>query len=231
MRESLIIREPREALEKKAAGILAESIRQTISEKNQAVVAVPGGRSVGAILEKLENEAIDWNRVHVFMVDERLVEAGHPESNFTLVASCLASFVPNSSLHPFPLGTADHETACDAYSRELKSHGGRFDAVLLSAGEDGHIASLFPEHHTIHSDAPMFLTTDSAPKPPPARMSASRRLIGSSRCGILLFFGEVKEHALGLFLDDSVAIPRCPAKVIDTLPDAYVLTDLNRKTP
>jgi 6-phosphogluconolactonase len=231
MHDSLIIREPREALEKKAAEILAKAIRQSISKKNQAVLAVPGGRSVGAVMKRLETELIDWSRVHVFMVDERLVATGHPESNFELAKSCLAPFVPELNLHPFPLSLADHEAACDAYSSELTSYGGRFDAVLLSAGEDGHIASLFPFHQTIQSDAPMFLTTNSAPKPPPGRMSASRRLIGSSRLGIVLFFGEGKKDALNLFLDESISMVQCPAKIIDRLPVAYVLTDLYRKTP
>lgn len=226
-----VLTDQREVLERKAAEILAEAIKRSVSEKNQAVIAVPGGRSVGAVLERLVREAIDWTRVHIFMVDERLVEPGHPASNFELVRSCLAPWVPEPSLHPFPLGRADHDAAGDAYSRELKSHGGRFDAVLLSAGEDGHVASLFPEHHTIFSDAPLFLTTDSAPKPPPGRMSASSRLIGSSRDGVVLFFGTEKEDALRLFLDESVTVAQCPAKIINTLPRAHVLTDLNRKTP
>ncbi len=228
MRDSLLIRDRRNILEKKAAETLADAVRQSLSAKNRAVVAVPGGRSVGAVLMNLENEVIDWSRVHVFMIDERLVAAGDPESNFELVASALRSFVPGSNLHPFPLHMVDHEAACSAYSRELKSYGGRFDAALLSAGEDGHIASLFPDHETIYSDAPMFLTTHSAPKPPPGRMSASSSLIGSSRLGVLLFFGEQKKAALTMFLDESIPASRCPAKIIDTLPRSYVLTDLNR---
>ncbi len=225
---SLIIEDRRETLEKKAAEILTEAIRQIIAERNRAVVAVPGGRSVGAVLEKLVDEQLDWSRIHIFMVDERLVEAGHPESNFELVKSCLGSFVPQKNLHPFPLETTDHEAARTSYNHELASCGGRFDAVLLSSGEDGHIASLFPEHETILSDEPMFLLTDSAPKPPPGRMSASQRLISMSHTGIVLFFGTEKKDALHSFMDVSIPVSGCPAKIIDSLPHSYVLTDQPR---
>lgn len=215
----------RESLEKKAAEILAEALRQSMAERNQAVLAVPGGRSVGAVLDKLVDKQLDWSRIHVFMVDERLVEAGHPESNFELVRSCLGLSVPQKNLHPFPLSMGDHEAARNTYNLELKRYGGRFDAVLLSSGEDGHIASLFPEHETILSDEPLFLLTDSAPKPPPGRMSASKRLIGASHAGIVLFFGTDKKDALHSFLDESIPVSRCPAKIINSLPHSNVLTD------
>lgn len=225
MSDSIIIRDQRDRLEKKAAETLAGAVRRSISERNRAVVAVPGGRSVGAVLEKLASEPIDWSLVHFFMVDERLVEAGHPESNFELVRTCLEPFVPRKNLHPFPLAHADHDTARLTYNQELERHGGRFDVVLLSSGEDGHIASLFPRHETILSEEPMFLLTDSAPKPPPARMSASKRLIALSQTGIILFFGKDKKDALRMFVDESISMSRCPAKIINNLSHSHVLTD------
>jgi len=228
MRESMMIEDRRAILEKKAAEILAEALRQSMAERNQAVLAVPGGRSVGAVLDNLVDEQLDWSRIHVFMVDERLLEAGHPESNFELVRSCLGLSVPQQNLHPFPLTMVDREAARTTYNLELKRYSGGFDAVLLSSGEDGHIASLFPEHETIHSDETMFLLTDSAPKPPPGRMSASKRLISMSHTGVVLFFGTDKKDALRSFLDESISVSGCPAKIIDSLPHSYVLTDQSR---
>jgi len=227
MSDSRIIKDQRNRLEKKAVEILTGAVRRSISERNRAVVGVPGGRSVGAVLEKLElgSESIDWSLVHFFMVDERLVEAGHPESNFELVRACLEPFVPGKSLHPFPHAHTDHEAARLTYNQELEHHGGRFDVVLLSSGEDGHIASLFPAHETFLSEEPMFLLTDSAPKPPPARMSASKRLISMSHTGIILFFGNDKKDALRMFLDESIPMSRCPAKIINNLSHSLVLTD------
>jgi 6-phosphogluconolactonase len=225
MNDHTLITDKQEVLEKKGAGLLAAMIRTSLSETNRAIVGVPGGRSVGGVLRRLEQERLDWSRVQFFMVDERLVPISHPESNFGLVASALEPFVARHNLHPYRHNPGDQMAPLTAYGRQLHGFGGRFDAVLLSGGEDGHIASLFPEHATIYSDEALFLLTDSAPKPPPGRMSASKKLIGSSRAGVLLFFGSAKLNALRSFLDETVPLDRCPAKIVNNLPLRYVLTD------
>ena len=225
MNEQPLITGKREVLEQHGAGLFAGMIRTSLSERNRAVVAVPGGRSVGGVLHLLGKEQLDWTRVHFFMVDERLVPISHPESNFGLVAAALEPFVPRRNLHSYRHSPGDRSAALAAYNSELRRFGGQFDAVLLSGGEDGHIASLFPEHATMHSDEALFLLTDSAPKPPPGRMSASKKLIGSSRAAVLLFFGSAKLNALRTFMDEAVPVDRCPAKIVATIPLCYVLTD------
>ncbi len=222
----MIIRGERGELEKKAASILAERLREISNEQGRVVFAVPGGRSVENVLRQLEQEPVDWQKVHFFMVDERLVPADHPDSNFRLIASSVDSFVHVDNLHPFPQTCTDSNAALTSYNRLLQSYGGHFDLVLLSSGEDGHIASLFPEHETVFSEAPLFLLTATAPKPPPARMSASMNLIRSSQAALLLFFGEEKQHAFDMYRDKRVGLHQCPAKIVGMIPHHHVLTDL-----
>lgn len=223
----MIIHGEREVLEKRAAEILAQSLQEIIDQQNRAVLAVPGGRSVGAVLRQLEFEPVDWHKVHVFMVDERLVALGHPESNFTLVSSCVDSFIKRENLHPFGYSSANNKAALLSYCRLLQDYGGRFDLVLLSSGEDGHIASLFPEHETFASDEEFFILTNSSPKPPSGRMSASKKLISSSQTAVLLFWGTEKQEALTMFMDEQVPLMRCPAKIVTTIRQHHVLTDLH----
>jgi len=226
MDKRTIITGRRADLERKAASIMAELMRDSIVRHDRAVCAVPGGRSVENVLRRLEHELVDWHKVHFFMVDERLVPAGHPDSNFRLLASCVWSFVDTGNLHPFPQPEAGSDAALASYNRLLGNYGGHFDLVLLSSGEDGHIASLFPEHETVFSDAPLFIQTSRAPKPPPARVSASKHLICSSRAALLLFFGAGKRKALDSYLDEQVGLQQCPAKIVGLIPRHYVLTDL-----
>jgi len=223
----MIIKGEREVLEKKAAWILAESIQEIIDQQNQVLLAVPGGRSVGAILRKLEFEPVNWEKVHFFMVDERLVSIDHSDSNFKLVASCVDPFINRANLHPFIHNPSNSEAALQSYNELLREYGGQFDIVLLSSGEDGHIASLFPEHETFASKEELFILTNSAPKPPPVRMSASKRLITSSRVSLLLFFGAQKQNAFAAYIDDQVPVNRCPAKLVKTIQQHYILTDLH----
>ena len=76
----------KEDCEKQAAGVIADSIIELLKKQNTVVLAVPGGRSVAGIFELLKVEdSIEWSKVHIFIVDERLVSFDDEESNFKLV--------------------------------------------------------------------------------------------------------------------------------------------------
>ena len=214
----MIIRDDREALEEKAAWIIADAVQDLLEEQERVVLAVPGGRSVSGIFSRLPDESVDWERVHLFMVDERLVPLDDPQSNFLLVMEHLAQAIPEGNVHPFRV-----ERGAQSYEEELEELGGSFDIVLASSGEDGHIAGLYPHHHSV-SDEGVFITMDDSPKPPPERMSSSRKLLLRSKVGVVLFFGEAKGEALRRFEEDG-PLEECPARIVRRLPQWYALTD------
>jgi 6-phosphogluconolactonase len=221
----MIIKGYRTHLEKRAATLLVSSINETLSRQPQACFGVVGGRSVGTILELLQHEKVTWERVHLFMLDERLVERDHPDSNYRLVYSHVAPYMVHANLHPFVFGPGEEQAALSQYRQELEKVGGQLDVVLLSSGEDGHIASLFPEHETIDSQDDFFFTTASAPKPPPERMSASPKLLSRASTAVLLFLGGNKQQAFKNFMDDSIPVRKCPAKLASSVTNHFVLTD------
>jgi 6-phosphogluconolactonase len=219
----MIIRGNRKSLEKKTGSLLAQMISRFLRKQPTVVFGVPGGRSVTSVLRHLGAEPVEWDRVHLFMVDERLVPPGDPESNYRTVAAAVKPFMKDDNLHPFRFDPASIGTALTAYHRELAGYEGRFDIVLLSSGEDGHVASLFPDHETIRNPAELFIFTSRAPKPPPARMSASRALLQCARAGVLLFLGPEKQDAFCLFSDDTKSVESCPAKLVREIPEHYIL--------
>ena len=79
-----IIVDERKNLEEKAADIISESINKIAKDQEEVVLAIPGGRSVSGIFNQLKEKNIPWKKVHIFMVDERLVPIDHKESNFKL---------------------------------------------------------------------------------------------------------------------------------------------------
>jgi len=206
------------------------------------VFATCGGRSVGGVLARLAERAdVPWHAVHLFLADERVVPPGHVESNLRPVREALLdplqarALLPASNIHPFrfpavPSG-AEEAAAVDACNRELQALGGRFDAVLLSAGEDGHVAALFPGHRSIDDPAEGFFRFDDSPKPPAARVSASRALLLRSRSAALLFAGEAKRLALAAFMADGsgagAATRGNPAALVRALPVWAAFTDLD----
>jgi len=217
-------------LNKKAADIILKSITKLLLSQKKVVLAVPGGRSVVGIFNLLKEKDIPWKKVHIFMVDERLVPLNDPRSNFKLAEENFIGELMNKGLllqenvHSFlmDLGTSYYEA-------ELRKYNGRYDIVLLSSGEDGHVAGLYPNHHSIRNNSDFFISMSDSPKPPEDRMSASRKLLMKSKVAILLFFGEIKMGAYRKFLDDNIDVDSCPAKLVLSVNDSYVLTDLNLK--
>lgn len=221
-----------EMLAEKAAWIIyKEGIEKLLESQHHVVLAVPGGRSVVPVFKALGRFEIDWQRVHIFMVDERLVPVTDEQSNYRLLFEQLGACIPSESLHPFEFDDSDQQGAVDRYAKELDMLGGRFDIVLLSSGEDGHIASLFPGKVEVHRTKESFVLITDAPKAPTNRMSATFALLKNSTVGLLLVVGEGKQQALDLFLDDSIDMQSCPAKVISRLPKYFVLTDRELSLP
>ena len=110
--------------------------------------------------------------------------------------------------------------------RSLDALGGRFDAAILAAGEDGHCASLFPRHPSVADPGERFVLVEDSPKPPPRRVSASRRLLERSGLGVVVFYGEGKREALRLFRDASVDVRACPSKLVASIEPSCLVTDL-----
>lgn len=221
----MILSGARSEVERQAAVLLRQKVHRLLLTQSQVVLGVVGGRSIGGLLRALGREQVAWQRVHLFLADERLVPIDHPDSNFGLIAASVSEFIAENNLHPFIHDPADEQKSLENYQQELMELGGGFDISLLSSGEDGHVASLFPEHPTICSQAPYFLLTHASPKPPPGRMSASRALLKNSSLAMLLFFGESKRAAYAAFCDSLTPVVQCPAKLITEADEHYVLRD------
>jgi 6-phosphogluconolactonase len=212
----------------------ASLIEKTIKALNKRFItlAIPGGRSVVGIFQKLKNKSIDWNKVHIFMVDERLVPIDDQRSNFRLAKeSFLGSLVetkklPEENVHPFILDNEKKDLGVSDYGEELKKLGGKFDIVLLSSGEDGHIGALFPDHLSIKNNSDFFLQMKDSPKPPSERMTMSRKLLLKSETILLLFYGESKKNAFRNFRDRSILPENCPSKYVVQIKDHYIISDL-----
>lgn len=90
---------------------------------------------------------LPWDRVELFLGDERFVPQDHPDSNFRMVhETLLAHGIRPKAVHPIPTdGTPQSGAAMyDALLRSIKEPR-LFDLDLLGLGEDGHIASLLPD--------------------------------------------------------------------------------------
>jgi 6-phosphogluconolactonase len=214
-----------------ASNILAFSLRKLCLKQKTVAIALPGGRSVAGVLEALAKRKVNWSKINIFMVDERLVPEGDPSSNFSLVKSALVTtleargLLPAQNVHPFTY-SGSLKSDLFNYESELRLYSEGFDIALLSAGEDGHVASLFPNHQTVNSKKDYFITTLTSPKPPSGRVSASASLIAGAKVALVVFFGEEKRKALENFFNPKLSIRNCPAKLARKAKSCFVVTDL-----
>jgi 6-phosphogluconolactonase len=148
--------------------------------------------------------------VHFFWADERCVPPSDPESNFRLANELLFSplKIRENQIHRIR-GEDSPATAVTNAGSELRriapsNHDGQpvLDLVFLGMGEDGHIASLFPDApaEIVHSAVP-FLAVENSPKPPPRRISLSYAALAAAKHVWVLISGAGKEKALRESLD------------------------------
>ncbi|MDO8508260.1 MAG: 6-phosphogluconolactonase [Nanoarchaeota archaeon] len=226
-----IIKDKRKEIEIKVANLIAKKIHDYLKTQSQVVLAIPGGNSVSGIFSLLKHQHIPWRRVHIFMVDERLVSLDHPDNNFRQAEKNFLEYlvkqkkISKINLHPYIYFNFPNEQGVNAYKNELKEISDNFDITLLSSGVDGHVAALFP-HHSVKNSSDFFITLNDSPKPPPNRLTASRKFIQKSKTVILLFLGESKSQALKDFQNPKLSIIDCPAKLVQSVEDSHIFTDI-----
>jgi 6-phosphogluconolactonase len=81
-----------------------------------------------------------------------------------------------------------------------------FDVVLLSMGEDGHIASLFPKHE--YPEVQNVIVEHNSPKPPKERISMSYKRLNKSQNVFKIVSGRSKQSIVGSLLQGE-SLPFC----------------------
>ena len=216
----------KEQLFEYAARKIEQLISKFLLKKEEVILGFPGGRSILPVLNYLSKFSIEWNKVHVFAVDERLVPIDDPESNFGLIKSGLSNVLPNENLHPFVV-EKNEEISLKKYEDKIKDFEGLYDILVVSIGEDGHIGSLFPNHPSIKDTSDFYIIVKDSPKPTSSRMSMSARMIQRSKACVIVVSGSQKKDALSKFLDGSSSYFDCPAKLTLKIPELFVFTDIN----
>jgi 6-phosphogluconolactonase len=189
-----ILLESADAVAAETARRMTAAARCAIEAQGRFQCVLAGGRTPLAAYERLIDQPEDWARWHLFVGDERCLSPDDPERNSRAIALALTDRVPipSANLHwiPAELGAEQAAARYDALIRPRLP----FDLVLLGMGEDGHTASLFPNHVT-----PMDLCAapvHEAPKPPPDRVTLTPMALASADERLILVTGAGKREAL-----------------------------------
>lgn len=195
-------------------GELAEALAETvagaldaaITARGAATLAVSGGNTPKAFFAALSKRPVDWSKVTVTLVDERMVGPAHERSNHRLASLFLlqnkaadAHFVP---LYSEP---GDAAAVADKASKTIDALALPFDVVILGMGNDGHTASFFPGGTTLAavtdpgcSQSVMSIEAPGAGEP---RLTLTLPRIVEAGLVVLHIEGEAKKAVLAKALD------------------------------
>lgn len=143
------------------------------------------------------NQAIQWENLHFWWGDERMVAPTDPESNYGEVQSLLFDHIaiPRQNIHRIQ-GEQPPEQELARFEAELKQWlpDGQFDWIILGMGTDGHTASLFP-YQTNFAD-PNWAVIAKHPETGQLRISKTAKLIEQAKRVTYLVTGESKAELL-----------------------------------
>jgi 6-phosphogluconolactonase len=199
-----------------AAERVAAAARARLGERGRFALGLSGGRTPGRLYRRLASpplrDSVDWNRVRIFFADERAVPPTDPESNFRMARETLidpAGIAP-THVHRMKGEYPDLEAAAVEYEAHLTEP---LDLLILGVGEDGHTASLFPGSPLARERSRRVAVVRDSPKPPPARLTITPRVIAEAREIIVLATGVEKADAVARALADSADPLDVPASL------------------
>ena len=205
--------------------ILAAADR-AIRARGQFHIVLAGGDTPRGAYRELRVAPADWPAWHIYFGDERCLPANDPARNSLMAGEAWLDHVaiPAQQRHSIPAELGPTQAA-RMYAETLQTVGD-FDLVLLGLGEDGHTASLFPDHEW--GPAPGSLDTLAvfdAPKPPPQRVSLSAARLSRARQVLFLVGGESKHWAVAAWRagKDIPARSIMPASGVDVLVESALL--------
>lgn len=191
-------------------------------------VVLTGGRAAEQIYRHWASDA-RFKRLQCIrwvLGDERCVPSDHPVSNHRMVLESLfpegvplshrfEPLFPRSKVVDAPriddpvlsVDVAERAAACLSSMVSVT-----VDCLFLSVGEDGHVASLFPDAPAVHEQARRVVVVDHAPKYPPRRVTITRSVISQARRVVVFAHGPAKAglHAKARQASD---VASCPARL------------------
>ncbi len=173
---------------------IVKSANEAIAKRGRFSIVLAGGNTPKAIYGVLRDLPMDWSKWHIYHGDERCLPVDHEDRNSLMANQVWLNHVdiPAQQVHDIPAELGPVEGA-KAYSETLAG-APTFDMVLLGLGEDGHTASLFPNHVVDNSaDAvPVF----NSPKPPAERVTISQNRLNNTHEVIFMVTGAGKQDAV-----------------------------------
>ncbi|MEE6032320.1 6-phosphogluconolactonase [Avibacterium paragallinarum] len=180
---------------------IADELKQYSLEGRPVHISLSGGSTPKLLFKTLAaapyNQAIQWQNLHFWWGDDRMVDPSDPESNYGEVQKLLFDHIaiPAENIHRIR-GEAPVEQELSRFQQELSAviSDGVFDWIILGMGADGHTASLFP--HQTNFDDENLAVIAKHPETGQVRISKTAKLLEQAKRITYLVTGASKAEIL-----------------------------------
>ncbi len=158
MSESIIVYKANDHLE--ASSCLSNLIINEInkSKKNSFTIGLSGGNTPKITYSLLKNDIQDLSKIIFWTVDERWVPRDDEYSNQKMLNSIFAD--STAKILEVEYSGLSAERDANKYASKLENNITNFDTVILGVGEDGHIASLFPDTVAVNDTENFYVSNE-----------------------------------------------------------------------
>ncbi len=214
----------------RSQNIVVSLIQEAIAKTGRCTIALAGGSTPRPLYEKLAQQNLPWEKLHIFWSDERYVPADHPDSNQNMARTVWLDHVPipAANIHPMPTNGNDPASDAQLHEADLRQFFGmasgfpQFDVILLGMGDDAHTASLFPHTPALKVNDRL-VTVGSKDSQP--RLTFTVPLINQANYVIFLVAGASKKEALDQVFASDADPFAYPSRLIQPQGELWWLLD------
>jgi 6-phosphogluconolactonase len=133
---------------------LLDLISSEINESKNYSLGLSGGSTPKFFYELFAEKYKEYSNIYLWTVDERHVDINDEKSNQRMINSIFSN--SNLNIIEYSYGEDPGQSAKN-YTAKVFSKIDKFNAAILGVGEDGHIASLFPNTTALDADEKGFV--------------------------------------------------------------------------
>ena len=136
---------------------LLDLISSEINDSENYSLGLSGGSTPKFFYKLFAEKYKDYSNICLWTVDERHVDINDEKSNQRMINSIFS----NSNLNIIEYSyEEDPGHSANNYTNKVFSKIDKFNAAILGVGEDGHIASLFPNTTALNADEKSFVQNE-----------------------------------------------------------------------
>lgn len=190
---------------------VATALAAAIDARGKAIWVGAGGTTPRPVYERLSEAVIDWSVVTMAQVDERFVPVDDGRSNTRMMTHALNGILDDDAVPGMVflslIEDIDDQDNCAAEAEKTLLELGEgapplFDFALMGMGNDGHYASIFPNHAInafVYDTKALVLpvaATEDGSEPVLPRITLTVPALNRSRRIVFLIYGDDKVEVL-----------------------------------